>query len=102
MYFRREDDYDKMKQAVTNIDLKFANKEVVTPKMKELIILPFMQSLSLNADIAFEVLDQYLSIEYKKYLLFKSLEKKFEDIENQLKNQFNIVQHQRFLLNNQP
>ena len=64
MYFRREDDKDKMKQTVTDMQLKFASKEVISNQMKELIVLPFMQSVSLNADIAFEVLDQYLSINY--------------------------------------
>ena len=66
MFYRREDNVDKMKQAVADIQLKFTTKEseVVTNRVKELILLPFMQSVSLNADIAFEVLDRYLAMHH--------------------------------------
>lgn len=63
MYYKREDNQDQVRRAV-DAEMKFANGEVVTPQMKELVMLPFMQSVSLSAGIAFEILDQYLIINY--------------------------------------
>ena len=67
MYYKNEASFGEMKKSLTNLskDLKFASKDEVSESMKQLVMLPFMQAVSLNADVAFEVLNQYFSVEFK-------------------------------------
>ena len=90
MYYKNEASFGEMKKSLTNLskDLKFASKDEVSESMKQLVMLPFMQAVSLNADVAFEVLNQYFSVEFKQYLTFVSLQDKFNQINQQLNMQY--------------
>ena len=67
MYYKNEASFGEMKKSLTNLskDLKFASKDEVSESMKQLVMMPFMQAVSLNAEVAFEVLNQYFSVEFK-------------------------------------
>jgi len=63
-------------------------RDPISQQMKEQVVLPFVQQLSLDANQAFEILNAYFSgPSYRRLVYFTNCEDQFNQLQNQMSQQ---------------
>ena len=56
--------------------MKFVDTYEISTSMRELVIRPFAEACSLDATVAFQVLDAYFKDNYNRFIYFQQLNQK--------------------------
>ena len=79
-YFARVQNIDQLRLAAREMKEKIAGKIDISDYMRENLIVPFAESLSIECKFAVQILDEYFSRNSSRLTYFCSLEKHLEEI----------------------
>ena len=80
LYYKLEEgNADTIEQAVSALNTKFAKKEPLSDNMKEMVLKPFALACSLQANAAFEILDAFFMVDYRKFYHFEQVNQRISD-----------------------
>jgi len=77
-FFARAQNIDQLRNDANNLKEKLAGKIELTPLMRENLILPFAEALSLDCKCAFLVINHYFCLNSHRLTYFTSLEKEID------------------------
>lgn len=76
--FYKTCDVANLDQVIDNLALKFVDTYEVSQSMKDLVLKPFAQGCSLDATVAFYLLDNFFKGNYSRFKYFDTVDQKMK------------------------
>ena len=80
MHFKVVKNNDTLRQEVSDMKQKWLGKDEISDNMKQDVVLPFAEQLSLSAAASFEILDTYFTANEKNLRYFMTVEQKVKEL----------------------
>jgi hypothetical protein len=86
--FKKVKDLDKLSHDAESFKEKWFGKEEISNYMRDHVLLPFAEGVSLDIKVAFHILNEYFKLNHHQYMYFFSLTRSLDNITQQMAQVF--------------